>query len=255
MLSATDFGRFKGAIAGLPLKGENEKYERAQLICPRFLLFREAGLEVCYIPFHYVNARARVVLMGLTPGWTQMEEAFRAAKQGIANGMEGEVLFHHIGTTGSFSGTMRKNLVCMLNGVGLNVPLGIASCLDLFGARSELVHLTSAVNAPIFKDGKNYRGYGPSLLQVPKLREWIVENLAPELRSVPGAVIVPLGRVADEAIQFLHKQNLIDLDRCLTGFPHPSGANGHRKEDFALGRERWANQLEAWFAAQDEGTG
>ena len=178
MLSATDFGRFKEAIAGLPLKGENEKYERAQLICPRFLLFREAGLEVCYIPFHYVNARARVVLMGLTPGWTQMEEAFRAAKQGIANGMEGEALFHHIGTTGSFSGTMRKNLVCMLNGVGLNVRLGIASCLDLFGARSELVHLTSAVNAPIFKDGKNYRGYGPSLLQVPKPREWIVENLS-----------------------------------------------------------------------------
>lgn len=247
MLPTADFDRFRQAIASLPLKDGELKYERAELIYPYFLLFSEAGLDVYYVPFHYVNINARVVLMGLTPGWTQMEEAFRAARQGIAKGLEGEALFRHIATTGSFSGPMRKNLVSMLNGIGLNTQLGIASCCDLFGARSELVHLTSAVNAPIFKSGKNYRGYGPALLQVPKLNAWIVKNLAAELRLVPNAVIVPLGRVADESIQFLHTQNLVDLDRCLTGFPHPSGANGHREEDFRRGRGGWSEQLVRWF--------
>jgi len=249
MLPMTDYNRFRQAIASLPLKGEGEKYERAELISQRFLLFSDSGLDVYYVPFHHLNTSACVVLMGLTPGWTQMEEAFRAAKQGIAKGLEGEPLFHHIETTGSFSGPMRKNLVSMLDEIGLNRRLRIASCLDLFGARSELAHLTSAVSAPIFRNGKNYRGYGPPLLQVRRLKEWIIENLAVELRAVPEAVIVPLGRVADEVIQFLYKQKppLISLDRCLTGFPHPSGANGHRKRDFDQGRKRWTNRIAGWF--------
>jgi hypothetical protein len=106
----------------------------------------------------------------------------------------------------------------------------------------------SVVSAPIFKDWENYRGYGPALLQVPKLEEWVAGNLAVELASMPQAIIVPLGRVADEAIQFL-KQKVAGLDRrCLAGFPHPSGANGHRLQDFKRGREQWANQISALFA-------
>jgi len=39
------------------------------------------------------RSEARVVLLGLTPGWTQMEEAFRAARQGFSAGLEGKDLF------------------------------------------------------------------------------------------------------------------------------------------------------------------
>jgi hypothetical protein len=247
MLSIAKFDRFRQAIASLPLKERGEKYERAELMCSRFLLFSESGLDVYYIPFHYVNRNARVVLMGLTPGWTQMEEAFRAAKQGIAEGLQGEALFRHITRTGSFSGSMRKNLVDMLDGVGLNTRLAICSCSELFSVHDELVHFTSAVSVPIFKKRQNYQGYGPCLLQVHTLRRWLLENLAVELKSVPRAIIVPLGRVADEAIDFLDQHGLIDLHRCLTGFPHPSGANGHRKQDFEQGRKRWTAQILAWF--------
>lgn len=155
----------------------------------------------------------------------------------------GQCLFEHIDRTGSFSGPMRKNLVEMLDGIGVNALLGVSSCLSLFDTLHHMVHFTSVVSAPIFKDGENYRGYGPPLLQVPKLEGWVVENLAAELASIPQAVIVPLGRVADAAIQFL-KQNATSLDRrCLTGFPHPSGANGHRQQDFRRGREQWGNQI------------
>lgn len=248
MLSTACFERFREAIKSLPPTREGERYKKADLI-PRFLLFSECRLYVYYIPFHYVNPTARVVLMGLTPGWTQMEQAFRAAKQGIVKGLQGEALFRHIATTGSFSGPMRNNLVSMLDGIGLNTRLGIASCLALFSAHCELVHLTSAVSMPIFKNGKNYGGYGPPLLQVPKLKQWLTDNLAMEIKAVPNAVIVPPGTVANGAIQFLNEHNVIDLDRCLMGFPHPSGANGHRQEAFKKGCRCWTDQIAVWFAA------
>lgn len=117
-------------------------------ICSRFQLFSDAGLDAYYVPFHYLNHMARVILLGLTPGWTQMERAFWAAKNGLAEGMDGEPLFSFIERTGSFSGPMRRNLVSMLDGIGLNNCLGIDSCDGLFGDQNDLVHFTSAVSAP-----------------------------------------------------------------------------------------------------------
>jgi len=250
MLPIAEFERFREAIADLPMKGLGEKYARAELIRPHLLLFSDSGLDVYYVPFHFVNGSARVVLLGLTPGWTQMEEAFRAARKGLAEGLDGRMLFERIDRTGSFSGPMRRNLVEMLDRIGLNSQLRIETCHGLFDTSSRLAHFTSAVSAPIFKQGENYRGYGPRLLEVPRLKQWVVENLARELASIPKAIVIPLGGVADEVIMFLAERRLFDSSRCLIGFPHPSGANGHRKEQFTRGRERWRGQVAEWFARQ-----
>lgn len=67
--------------------------------------------------------------------------------------------------------------------------------------------------------------------------------MAAELASLPNAVVVPLGKVADEVVTHLAARNLVSPKRCLAGFPHPSGANGHRKRDFEKGRDRWASNL------------
>ncbi len=240
MLSADNFERFREALRALP---DKDRFERGHLVCDRFLLFSAGGLSAYYAPFHYLNRSARVVLIGLTPGWTQMELAFRAAKEGLKSRLSDEVLFDHISKAGSFGGPMRKILVGMLDEIGLNQQLGLASCNEMFEPLSGLVHFTSAVSAPIFKNGRNYTGYNPSLLNLLEFKGFIVENLARELALLPGAVIVPLGKVADAVLQFLQEENLISLDRCLTGFPHPSPANGHRKPQFDLGRERWCEQL------------
>src|SRR5690348_5165130 len=114
----------------------------------------------------------------------------------------------------------------MLNEIGLHDCLKIRSCDDLFDLhrpRHHLAAFTSVVSAPIFRKGRNYRGCGPRLLRVQWLKQWVIENLANELASVPQAVIVPLCKVANEVIQFLNTQEppLIRLDRCLTEFPHP----------------------------------
>ena len=194
---------------------------RATLLSDRFLLFSEGGVDVYYAPFHRANLGARLALVGLTPGWTQMELAFRAAKQGLEEGLDDEALFHRIDTTGSFGGPMRINLAEMLDGIGLNGFLRVPSCANLFEESTGLVHFTSAVSAPIFKNGENYRGQ-PSILNLPKLTAFIIDNLAKELAAMPDAVVIPLGKVAGEVIEFLHDQKLIHLERCLMNFPHPS---------------------------------
>ena len=56
--------------------------------------------------------------------------------------------------------------------------------------------------------------------------------LGPELRALPDAVIVPLGK-ATEAVEFLCQSGQLDASRCVLGFPHPSPASARRHEIFA----------------------
>jgi hypothetical protein len=46
----------------------------------------------------------------------------------------------------------------------------------------------------------------------------------------------------------LASEKLVDPKRCLFGFPHPSGANGHRKSRYDDQRSMLAKKAEAWFA-------
>jgi hypothetical protein len=169
-----------------------------------------------------------------------VENAFRAAKHGQRLGLSGARLFAHIDTAGSFSGPMRQNLVQMLDQIGLNKRLDIPTCDDLFAEAHAMVHFTSAVSAPIFRREQNYNG---SLLEVPELRQWVMQNFAAELRALSEAIIIPLGIYAGEAVDLLATQGAVDAQRCLTGFPHPSPANGHRKSLFELHRKRWCDQI------------
>jgi hypothetical protein len=244
MIRTIEFSRFRACIAALPIK---DRYEKRDLLREDFLLFSEDGLDVYYVPFHRMNCSARVALVGLTPGWAQMELAYRTAKKALADGLPDEDIFERVDLAGSFAGPMRANLVGMLDGIGLNRHLCIPSCATLFGDSSALGHFTSAISAPIFKNRENYTGYGPSVLNLPNLIWFITQNLAWELKQLPSAVVIPLGKAAGEIVQFLNERHLIRPERCLIGFPHPSGANGHRRPLYECGRETWRRQLAEWF--------
>jgi hypothetical protein len=61
----------------------------------------------------------------------------------------------------------------------------------------------------------------------------IVEQiLLPELAELPHALIVPLGVAVNATLLDAG----VDPSRCLYGFPHPSGANGHGPNAFATAR-------------------
>ena len=51
-----------------------------------FLLAREGHLEVFYAPLHGITPNARVVIVGLTPGKSQMVAAFREARRLLREG-------------------------------------------------------------------------------------------------------------------------------------------------------------------------
>ena len=59
---------------------------RDDLLVPGFRLHQDGALAVYYAPFDHVNERSRVVVVGITPGWAQMEVSFRQARADLLAG-------------------------------------------------------------------------------------------------------------------------------------------------------------------------
>jgi hypothetical protein len=239
------FEQYADLIAALP---ERSKFSRTELLIPQFRLFEDTGLEIYYAPFDFVNMQAKVAIVGITPGWTQMEIAFRQARAALRNGLTATEASQKAKVEASFAGAMRNNLITMLNEIHLSDALGMKSCENLFSDCSQSLHPTSAIRYPAFVSGRNYTGHTPDLLSNPVLARFIDEMLAPELSSIPDALVIPLGKCVDTVLQHLIKVGVLDAKRCLLGFPHPSGTNGHRRLEFEQGQSmltriinRWAN--------------
>jgi hypothetical protein len=236
--------RFTGRIRALP---DRVPYLPSDLLTDGFRLHREPGLEIYYAPFDYVNRAASLALVGITPGWTQMELAFRTARQALAQRKSLDDASTKAKQQASFAGAMRHNLVSMLDELGVQRALGLSSCRSLFADRTDLVHTTSTIRYPVFVDGRNYTGHRPALLQTPALRQYVSGPLADELRFTKDALIVPLGQCVSQAMELLIDQRVIERGRCLIGFPHPSGANGHRVRQFVAAKPALRRTVRAWF--------
>lgn len=219
---------------------------REHLLTQDFRLAGEDRLSVYWIPFERLNAKARVVICGLTPGYGQMLQAFTAAREALAAGYGLEATLAHVDRRGSFAGTMRRNLVNMLDELGMAAALGIPSTTALFAEADELVHTTSALRYPVFVDGKNYGGANPEVRQSAILRKYVTEMLGPELAAVPDALIIPLGKAASGCLRMLVLAERVDRTRCLLGFPHPSGGNGHRVRQFRETGVQLRRELDSW---------
>ena len=192
-------------------------------------------LSTWYAPFDHINPNAKVVLVGITPGRSQSVEAITVARRELHAGSDARRASSAAKHAASFAGAMRANLVAMLDHIGLNHTLGLSSCQVLFGARSDLVHYTSALRYPVFIDGKDYAGT-PSILQTPYLKAMADRWLAAEVAALPEAYWIPLGKEPKAVLEAFAKEGRLDRSRILDGMPHPSGANAERIAYF-LGRK------------------
>jgi hypothetical protein len=173
-----------------------------------------------------------------------MEIAFRMARKHLLNGVGAAEVCQEAKRHASFAGSMRKNLVSMLDTLGLAEWLGISSIASLFTEHRRLLHTTSVIRYPVFVRGRNYTGHNPEMLDTPILR-WFVDNLlSEELQRLPQAMVIPLGRSVSTVLEHLVKSQTVERDRCLLGFPHPSGANGHRLRQFDECRPRLTKLLQ-----------
>lgn len=203
---------------------------------PRLLIAREGALEVRYAPFDHINHDAKLVILGITPGEQQADAAILEAGRALRSSECDAVALSRAKAHASFAGPMRTNLVAMLDAIGLNRAFGIASCASLWDENVDLVQFASALRYPVFKDGKNYTGSSPKMTSSTLLRQQLLSYTAPELVSIPNALVLPLGPSVIEACRYLVQENRLNPLRIIEGVPHPSGANGERIS-FFLGRK------------------
>lgn len=62
-----------------------------------------------------------------------------------------------------------------------------------------------------------------------------------------NALIISLGKTVEEVLEFMISEGFIKKEQCLLGFPHPSGANGHRKKQFDENKEILLNKINDYF--------
>ena len=211
----------------------------ATTLSKKLLLASKGNIDVCYVPFEHVNRQAKVVIVGITPGKTQMLNAIAEARRQLDKSADFTAALISAKRTGAFSGTIRQNLVNLLDFVGLNHWLKISTCQELFGSAAHLVQTTSVLRNPVFINGENYNGT-PSMINNSFLQEQILLYFGEEAKALPKAVFVPLGDKVAEALHFLAAQGLISRSRILDGLPHPSGANAERIAYFLRKKQRAA---------------
>lgn len=234
----------------------SKELQREDLLTERFLLHNTNDLQMYYAPHNdYVNTDAEVVIFGITPGWQQMKKAMETARQAVTEG-EKDVrrITYRAKQAASFAGPLRANLIAMLNDCGLPMALQIRDSAELFAHKRPLLHTTSLLKYPVFKKGNNYTGHQPPITSSPLLRHYAYDIFPSEIESLrKGALIIPLGKAADGVIRNLLADGRLSAHTILEGFPHPSGANGHRQKQFTEGKVSFQKIIRQW-AEQKRGS-
>lgn len=178
-----------------------------------------------------------------------MRIAFEEATDALHHGVSLEETARLVKYTASFAGTMRRNLVQMLDTLELPALLGIETTASLFHQHQELLHPTSLLKQPVFYREKNYSGHQPKINRSPLLRHYAEEHFVAEINQLrEPALLIPLGRVVETQVRGLIHDGRIEQHQLLSGFPHPSGANGHRKKQFEENQAYLMKQLIQHFA-------
>ena len=209
------------------------KIDKDSVISKTFLLSKEDNIEIYYAPFDYINSKAKIVIVGITPGLQQMIQSFQAIKDGKS--------LMEVKDLSSFKGSMRTTLVKFLDELKINNILKIQSCESLFNINNKYLHSTSLVKYPVFDKGKNYSGV--NILKKKILLDFIEDNFLKELEVFQGGIIVPLGNSVSSTIDYLNTKHQLKLKCFLKGFPHPSGLNSRKNIQFKENREEMCRLL------------
>lgn len=227
---------------------ELSAFDKKDILNEKFLITKKHNMEIYYAPHNeIVNEKAKIFIVGITPGWTQTSIAYETAYNGLRNNIEYKSIKKECKKNSRFAGSMRKNLVEMLDELNLNKKLHINSCLELFENKDELLHTTSIIPYPVFINNKNYTGSNPKILDDEVLHSYMKKYFYKEVERMQKALIIPLGKAVEEVLCFMIDEGIIKKEQCLFGFPHPSGANGHRKKQFEENKENLLNKVNCYF--------
>jgi hypothetical protein len=244
ILANAKFKEYKTLISSL-----SPSLETSTLKSEKFLVDKDEmkNLEIYYAPFEYINERAKIVIVGITPGLHQMKQSYSTVIRLKDEVMDDEEILHEVKKNSSFEGPMRKNLIAMLDELELHHYLGLNSTSELFSTASHLVQTTSVIKYPVFYKGKNYNGSTPNILRTDLLKKYIINTFAAEIIKLERPLIIPLGVNVSKVLTYLTTNNYLNSDAILYGFPHTSGGNGHRHKQFAENKEDMKRKIKLYF--------
>lgn len=188
---------------------------------PRLLMDASGDVKIYYAPFEYINPSARIVLVGITPGPTQMVNANNEARRALQAGKSSTESVQAAKSVGAFSGEpLRSNLINQLNHWGFHKWLGLTDSADLFSTSHHLVQTTSLLRYPVFVKDDDYRG-SPDMTKHPLLRKYLLENFAAEVEELKDAVFVGLGPQVQSVLDRLIQERVLNPDRVIASMLPP----------------------------------
>ena len=233
-------------IKKLPLK---DKYTKEELLIEDLLIDKEKNIEIYYAPHNeYINPKAKVLIVGITPGFIQMSTAIAAARKELENNDNIEEIQYKCKVAGRFSGSLRKNIINMLDEIELNEAIGLESCSELFSDKDYLLHTVSLIPYSVFVKGRNYTGHTPKLIKSEFLMKYVYENFIDEFNSLKDVFVIPLGTAVEEVLNELINKGILKEEQVLKGFPHPSGANVNRISQLENNKMSMMNIIKNYFS-------
>ena len=212
-----------------------KKIDKKNVVSKDFLVNKDGNIEIYYAPFDYINSKAKIVIVGITPGLQQMTQSFQVIKDGKS--------LKEVKDLSSFKGSMRTTLIKYIDELKINKILKIKSCESLFNLDSKYLHTTSLVKYPVFDKGKNYSGV--NILKKKILLDFIEDNFLKELEMHQNSIIVPLGNTVSSTIDYLNIKHQLNLRCFLKGFPHPSGLNVRKNIQFEENKKEMLRLLKS----------
>ena len=173
------------------------------------ILFEPTGFE-------YQNTKAKVVIVGITPGNSQLK--------GDREGLD----LREIKRKNAFAGSMRPHLINMLDYIGVNRLLDIESCRSLWEEDFDKVDMTSLLKEATYelkKDGsKTMFKDVKKIAKSEKLTRMLEEGFVKNSSNYEYLVLyVACGPGVYNTLKELQAKGKIVGD--VIGIAHPSGAN------------------------------
>jgi hypothetical protein len=190
----------------------------------RRLLMAESGaVKIYYAPFEYLNPEARIVLVGITPGPTQMANANNEARRALLAGKFVQEAMKQAKNVAAFSGEpLRSNLIKQLNHWDIPQWLGISDAARLFAEERHLLQTTSLLRYPVFVNDEDYRGT-PNMTEHPLLKKYLLEYFVSEVEAMKDAVFFGLGPQVQKVLDYLVQKKVLPPHKVMAGLLHPSG--------------------------------
>lgn len=218
-MERNQFSRFANDLLRLGATG---------VAAPEFNLGRSGSYALQYIPFEHVNRDAKLVIVGITPGNTQLSLAYETAQNLLRAGRQESEALVEIKKAGAFGGpSMKPNLLKMLRHFRFDKLLGIDDVESLWETNATLLHSTSVVPHAAFKTGKMFAGSFDEVMESHLLKECFLDCFVPSVREIsPDALFVGLGPCPQAALEWCAQKGYLRREKVLGAFCHPSGAGG-----------------------------